>query len=128
MKFLFILTGTVAAISVLAPAAQACAQIGEGSHIEGRVWVTEYRVKIGETCMTTFARSINQSTAKIDLTDIKAPAEVEVKIGKTKDDEPTMAFKALKEGQYEFDYYLSVMIPARGVEAHWQRSRLTVTK
>lgn len=108
--------------------ASACTRTSEGDQREGRVWVTEYRIKIGETCTVTFARSINQSTEKIELTNISSSSELNVKTGKTKDNEPTISYSGTKEGDYVIDYYLSSMVPGEGVEAHWQRFRVKVTK
>lgn len=106
----------------------ACTRVGSGDHLEGRVWVTEYEIKIGQSCIITFARSINQSTEKIDLTNISYPPELTVKTGVTKDGEPTITYAGTKEGDYAINYYLSSMVPGEGVEAHWQRLRVKVVK
>jgi hypothetical protein len=108
--------------------ASACTRSEAGDHREGRVWVTEYRIRIGETCTVTFSRSINQSTEKIELTNISSSSELNVKTSTTKENEPTISYSGTKEGEYVIDYYLSSMVPGEGVEAHWQRLRVKVTK
>lgn len=111
-----------------APASEACTRTGSGPYWEGRVYVLDEQMKVGETCTGVFSRNINRSSENIEITNVSAGKEFIVKTGKNKDGEAFLSYTATQEGHYDIDYYIQAMWPGHGVEGHWQRSRITVIK